>query len=105
MVNYLAARSNWLTEAKTSVAQLTNLVHDLKNGSVEDEEVIEFITEEKKEAEKIIDELKQNTEVIRNLLQQYNQALPTAEMVVKRLNNEVLPDIVKPAIRAQIETD
>jgi hypothetical protein len=105
MVNYLAARSNWLTEAKASTSQLTNLVHDLKNGSVEDEEVIEFITEEKKEAEKIIGELKQNTEVIRNLLQQYNQSLPTAEIVVKKLNNDVLPDIVKPAIKAQIETD
>ena len=105
MVNYLAMRPVWLTEAQKSITQLTNLSHDLKNGSVEDEEAIEFINEEKKEAEKIIGELKENTEAIRKQMEQFAKTLPTAESTVKRLNNDVLPELVKPEIKAQKEMD
>ena len=105
MVNYLAMRSIWLAEAQKSITQLTNLSHDLKNKSVEDEEAIEFINEEKKEAEKIIAELKENTEAIRFQIEQFNLTLPIAEEVVKKLNQGVLPEIVKPEIKAQKEMD
>ena len=105
MVNYLAMRPVWLGEAQKSITQLTNLSHDLKNGSVEDEEVIEFINEEKKEAEKIIGELKENTEAIREYMEQFTKTLPTAELTVKKLNNDVLPELVKPEVKAQKEMD
>jgi hypothetical protein len=105
MANYLAMRPVWLGEAQKSITQLTNLSHDLKNGSVEDEEAIEFIGEEKKEAEKIIGELKENTEAIREQIEQFTKTLPTAELTVKMLNNDVLPELVKPEIKAQKEMD
>ncbi len=105
LVNYLAMRPVWLGEAQKSIIQLTNLSHDLKNGSVEDEEAIEFIGEEKKEAEKIIGELKENTEAIREQMEQFTKTLPTAELTVKKLNNDVLPELVKPEIKAQKEMD
>lgn len=105
LVNYLAMRPVWLTEAQKSIMQLTNLSHDLKNGSVEDEEAIEFIGEEKQEAEKIIGELKENTEAIREQMEQFTKTLPTAELTVKMLNKDVLPELVKPEIKAQKEMD
>ena len=105
LVNYLAMRPVWLTEAQKSIMQLTNLSHDLKNGSVEDEEAIEFIGEEKQEAEKIIGELKENTEAIREQMEQFTKTLPTAEFTVKMLNKDVLPELVKPEIKAQKEMD
>lgn len=105
LVNYLAMRPVWLTEAQKSIMQLTNLSHDLKNGSIEEEEAIEFIGEEKQEAEKIIGELKENTEAIREQMEQFTKTLPTAELTVKMLNKDVLPELVKPEIKAQKEMD
>ena len=105
MVNYLAMRPNWQNEAALSMLQITNLTHDLKNGSVEDEEAVEFINEEKKEAEKIIKELNENTEIMHELMQQFSQTITTAEDVTKRINNGVLPQLVNPTIRAQQEMD
>lgn len=105
MVNYLAMRPVWLTEAHKSIVQLTNLSHDLKNNSVEDEEAVEFINEEKKEAEKIIAELKENTEAIRIHIEQFTLTLPVAEEVIKTLNKGILPELEKPEIKAQIEMD
>ncbi len=105
MVNYLAMRPVWLSEAQKSISQLTHLSHDLRNGSVEDKEAVEFINEEKKEAEKIIEELKENTEVIRVQMEQFALTLNVAEEVVKKLNQGVLPEVMKPEIKAQKEMD
>lgn len=105
MVNYLAMRPKWQEEAQTSITQISNLAHDLKNGSVKDEEAIEYVSEEKKEAEKIIHELNENTEIIRRVMQQYTKTLPTAEEVTKRINNGELPQLKNPPIKAQVEMD
>ena len=105
MVNYLAMRPNWQNEAVLSILQITNLTHDLQNGSVDDEEAVEFINEEKKEAEKIIRELNENTEIMYKLMQQFAQTITTAEDITKRINNGVLPQLVNPTVRAQQEMD
>ncbi len=94
--DYLSLRSTWLTEANLSIAQLQTLSHDLKNGSVDEDDAIEFINEEKKQAEKIIEELKINTEAIRKHLELFNQSLPTIEDLIKQLNSGVLPELIKP---------
>lgn len=93
---YLSLRSNWLVSANLSIKQLQTLSHDLKNGSVNDEEAIEFINQEKKQAELIIEELKVNTETIRKHLEVYNQSLPVCENLVKELNSGVLPQLLTP---------
>jgi replicative superfamily II helicase len=105
MVNYLAMRPKWLEEANLSMKQLSDLSHDLKNGSVEVEEAVEFINEEKKEAEKIIEELTINTNVARSYMESYTKTLPSAEEVVKQLNKDALPVIERPVIKPQMEMD
>ena len=49
-----------------------------------------------KQAEKVIEELKINTENIRKHLEIYHQSLPICENLVKQLNSGVLPQLVKP---------
>ena len=96
--SYLQMRQQWLSKADQSIKQLNNLSHDLKSGSVNEEEAIEYISNEKRTAEKIIEELKLNTETIRTYLEIYNTALPITEDVVRRLNNGSLPQLVKPEL-------
>lgn len=105
MNEYLALRSGWLNEADLSVEQLQTLSHDLKTGSIDEEEAIEFINEEKKESEKIIEELNVNTEIIRKHLEVFNQALPVCEDLVKKLNSGVLPELIYPEITHQNSTN
>lgn len=99
MLNYLAKKPKWTQEANTSIKQLTDLSYDLKNGNVENEEAVEFILKEKTEALKIIDELKTNTELMRYSLETFTNTLPTAENIVKKLNNGNLPEIDQPKVR------
>jgi hypothetical protein len=99
LVNYLAMSPKWKAEAKQSIKQLTDLSHDLKNGSVEEEEVVEFISEEKIEADKIIEELKSNTELMRYSLESFSKSLPTAQETVKKLNGGSLPALIQPEIK------
>lgn len=96
---YISQRSSWLKDANTSISQLQNLSHDLKNGSVNDEEVVAFINDEKKLAEKTIEELKINTENIRKHLELFNQSLPVCEDLIKQLNAGVLPQLINPDIK------
>lgn len=94
--DYVELRSTWLNEANLSITQLQTLSHDLKNGSINEDEAIEFINEEKKQAEKIIEELKINTETIRKHLDVFNQSLPVCEDLIKQLNSGILPELVNP---------
>jgi len=45
--SYVKHRSSWLNDAQLSINQLQTLSFDLKNGSIDAEEAIEFINEEK----------------------------------------------------------
>lgn len=99
MTEYISHRSSWLNEADLSITQLQTLSHDLKNGSIDEEEAVEFINEEKRQAEKIIEELKRNTEIIRKHLELYYESLPVVEDLVKQLNAGVLPEPVKSNIQ------
>ncbi|MBI3520248.1 MAG: hypothetical protein HY062_12955 [Bacteroidetes bacterium] len=102
--DYLAFRSEWLAKSQLSITQLQNLAHDLKNGSINEEEAVEFINTEKKQAETIIEELKLNTELIRKHLDVFNQSLPACEELVKQLNSGTLPELLKPEVKHLSET-
>jgi hypothetical protein len=99
LVNFIAMSPKWKEEAQKSIKQLTDLSHDLKNGSVEDEEAIEFLSEEKREADKIIEELKTNTELMRFSLETFSKSLPIAQETVKKLNGGSLPTLIQPEIK------
>jgi hypothetical protein len=100
--DYLALRPNWINEASLSIAQLQNLSHDLKIGSIENEDAVEFITNEKTRSEAVIEELKVNTETARRHLEVFNQSLPTVEALVKQLNSGLLPELVNPKLNQSI---
>lgn len=89
--DYLALRPVWLSEARSVIKQVGLLSNDLKNGSIETAEAVEFISTEKKRSEKIIEELKTNTVLIRKHLELYNRYLPVVEQVLKSYNAGILP--------------
>ncbi len=94
---YLGKRSQWLAEANSTITQLHNLSNDLKKGSVETDEAVEYIHTEKQQSEKIIEELKVNTTSIREILDIQTKSLPMVEELVKKLNHGVLPPLpIKP---------
>lgn len=94
---YLEKRHQWLSEAYATVNQLHNLSHDLKNGSIETDEAVEYIHNEKQNSEKIIEELKINTELARSVMETHLRTLPLVEELVKKLNNGSLPPLpIKP---------
>lgn len=97
--NYLLNRSLWVQHAQLSIKQLSALAHDLKAGSIETEDAIGYITNEKKFAETTIEELKVNTEIIRELLNIHSKSLPITEDLVKSLNNGVLPKLTESEIQ------
>jgi hypothetical protein len=93
--DYLALRSVWLSEARSVIKQVGLLSNDLKNASIETAEAVEFISTEKKRSEKIIEELKTNTLLIRKHLELYNRHLPVVEQVLKSYNAGILPAITQ----------
>ena len=97
--DYLALRSSWLANATTSIIQLQTLSHDLKKGSLSQDEALDYINNEKQKAESVIEELKVNTETVRKYLEVYNKSLPICENLVKELNSGVLPKIITPQIK------
>jgi hypothetical protein len=98
--SYLSNRSQWLAEANRTITQLHNLSNDLKNGSVEIDEAVEYIHTEKLQSGKVIEELKVNTESIRSLLEIHAKALPVVELIVTTLNHGSLPPLpIKPELK------
>jgi hypothetical protein len=99
LVNFLVMSPDWKDEAKQTIKQLTDLSHDLKNGSLEEETVFDFVSEENRHANKIIEELKTNTELMRYSLDVFSKSLPVVQETVKKLNNGAVPELVHPDIR------
>lgn len=89
--DYLAMRPVWLSEAGSVIKQVKLLSNDLGNGSIGAAEAVEFIGTEKKRSEKIIEELKTNTTLIRKHLDMYNRHLPVVEQVLRSYNAGILP--------------
>lgn len=89
--DYLRMRPVWLSEARSVTKQVGLLSNDLKNGSIEAAEAVEFIGAEKKRSEKIIEELKVNTQLIRKHLERYHRNLPVVEQVLRAYNAGILP--------------
>jgi hypothetical protein len=93
LADYLAMRPVWLSEARAVIRQVGLLSNDLSNGSIEPAEAVEFISTEKKRSEKIIEELKTNTMLIRKHLELHNRHLPVVEQILKSYNAGILPAI------------
>ncbi len=94
--DYLNQRNEWLQEAKVSINQLNTLNQDLKNNILDASEAVEYINNEKKHAEQVIQNLKTNTELIRKNLEIYKSVEQGTEATIKNLNSGNLPTIVQP---------
>lgn len=94
--DYLNQRNEWLQEAKVSINQLNTLNQDLKNNTLDASEAVEYINNEKKHAEQVIQNLKTNTELIRKNLEIYKSVEQGTEATIKNLNSGNLPTIVQP---------
>lgn len=94
--DYLNQRNEWLQQAKISIMQLQNLNQDLKNNTLDASEAVEYINNEKKHAEQVIQNLKTNTELIRKNLEKYKSVEQGTEATIKNLNSGNLPTIVQP---------
>lgn len=97
--DYLRMRPVWLSEAQSVVGQVARLSADLKNGSIGSSEAVEFIGSEKKHTEKIIEELKMNTQLVRKHLDVYAKNLPVVEQVLKLHNAGILPAHNPPSLK------
>lgn len=90
---FITYRNKWLNAAKQTSSQLKNLSTDLKNNALEPTEVVEFVGKEKFQAEKTIQELKINSQLIRENLEKYDKTLLTNERIIKKINKGILPTI------------
>jgi hypothetical protein len=99
LADYLAMRPVWLSEARAVIKQVGLLSNDLKNGSVEHAEAVEFISDEKKRSEKLIEELKTNTVLVRKHLDLYAKHRSLVESTVKARNSGILPALSKPELK------
>lgn len=97
--DYLLYRSYWINNAHVTIHQLLSLSNDLKNEILDEDEALDFINQEKAQAQQVINELKVNTENIRNHLEIFNQSVPMCEAFVKTLNGGILPELIVPEIK------
>lgn len=84
-------RLGWIANATQSINQLHHLSKDLQTKSLNNDEANKFVLSEKKNAEIIIHDLKQNALNMRQVTDAYKQYLPEWEALVKQLNNGQLP--------------
>ncbi len=93
---YLKTRSESIANANATLSQLTTLCADLKNNAIETEDAIAYIYIEKQATITTINNLKTNTETTRVVLENYNTSLIKTELFIKQINNNSLPDLIKP---------
>jgi methyl-accepting chemotaxis protein len=93
---FVKLRTDLMNHASLTVKQLKNLSNDLKNGSVNSEEAVDFISKEKQNAVLTIEELKVNTEMTRKHLTSFAGSLMPAENIIKAINQGNLPILPKP---------
>lgn len=95
---FLSSRRDLIDDAQVSASQLKKLSADLASGAVDSRVAIQYISQERQEAERIIHLLKLNTEVLRTEMENYNRSLPGIGVLVKTHNNGMLPPPVTPDI-------
>lgn len=95
---FLSSRRSLIDDARISASQLKKLSADLASGAVDSRVAIQYISQERQEAERIIHLLKLNTEVLRSEMEDYTRSLPGIEALVKAHNNGQLPPTVTPDI-------
>lgn len=92
---FQALRGNYAASSELRKIQLQNLSNDLKNGSIEPGEAVEFINNEKLASEALIDEMDTNTKTVRENIESFLGSIQTVEEVIKSRNSGNLPLVPK----------
>lgn len=87
-----------IDNTKTSISQLKKLAIDLQSGAVKNEEAFQFIESEKKQAEQNIQELKNNFQLIFQVMEDYHKTVGQVEGLIKKRHQDVLPSLMKPEL-------
>lgn len=96
--NFFGTRQALIAEARTSATQLRNLSQDLAGNAVPAREAINYISDETKEAEKIIGLLKTNTSLLRRQMEDFTRSLPVVEALIKQHHAGTLPALTNPEL-------
>ncbi len=92
---YLKMRYTTLEKVKLINTQLVNLMRDLKSGAIKSDDAISFINNENQAARACISNLKTNTNVIQQGIDNFNKTLVSTELFIKKNNQDNLPAITK----------
>lgn len=93
---FVKLRTDLINHTSLTMKQLKSLSNDLKNGSINSEEAVDFISKEKQNAELTIEELKVNTERARKHLTSFAESSVHVENIIKTINGGNLPALPKP---------
>ena len=93
IIKFQGLRVNYLTNSELRKIQLQNLSTDLKNGSVEAAEAVEYINAEKLASQNLIEEMATNN--VRENMELFTTSLPVIEEVIKLRNAGSLPLVPK----------
>lgn len=91
-------RQSILARTKLINSQLGRLGLDLKNGGISGEQALQFISQEKQEAQKLTEGSARQKQVFYSALGEFKGALPRVEQLIRSHNNGQLPSIVKDTI-------
>lgn len=95
IIKFQNLRANYSTNSELRKIQLQNLSNDLKNGSIEPAEAVEFINTEKQSSQALIDEMNTNTITIRENMESFIGSLQAVEEVIRSRNFGNLPLVPK----------
>lgn len=88
-------RKTILARAQLVNAQLTKLILDITQNTIEQKQLQEFTFAEKEQANDVIQKSFLQQQLFNSNLQQFKNALPMVEELIKTKNNGQLPTIVK----------
>lgn len=91
IVKFQSLRSAYLTNSELRSIQLQHLSNDLKQGSVNPEEAVDFINKEKQASFDLIDEMNTNAESLHSNLDLFLSSLPAVEETIRTINSGNLP--------------
>lgn len=95
ITKFQSLRPTYLTNSELRRVQLQNLSNDLKNGSIEASEAVDYINTEKQASLALIDEITHNTTNVRDNLDLFNSSSTIVEEVIKQRNGGNLPLVPK----------
>lgn len=91
-------RSSILARGSLLNSQINKLITDIKSKSIEEEKLVQFSTQEKQNAEKLIKASYGQQQLFQANLQEFKLSLAGIENLIRSRNNGQMPTIIKDSI-------